>query len=396
MNKVPAGELRSRMARFREEMDRKNPEWRLAVFVDKINQYYFTGTMQDGVLIIPRDGEAVYWVRRSFERAVSESLFPDIRPMGSYRDAAAAMAPGAVPVHMETEIVPLAMYQRMQKHFGFSACLPLDREISAVRSVKSPYELELMRKSGEIHERVLEKRVPEILREGMSEAEFSSILFGIMMEEGYHGITRFGMFETEAVLGHMGFGESSVYPAYFNGPGGNRGLSPAVPVFSSRERFLKKGDLVFVDTGCGYEGYHTDKTATYMFGEPLPAYAQEIHKRCVEIQDWIAEMLKPGAIPSEIYRRVMESLEPDFLENFMGVGNLRVKFLGHGIGLHVDETPVIAQGFDEPVREGMVFAIEPKKGIPGLGMVGIENTFVVTADGSECITGKSKGLIPVY
>jgi Xaa-Pro aminopeptidase len=116
----------------------------------------------------------------------------------------------------------------------------------------------------------------------------------------------------------------------------------------------------------------------------------------VEIQDTMASMLKPGAIPSEIYRTVMAGLEPAFLTNFMGFGDRRVKFLGHGIGLWIDETPVIAEGFDEPLEEGMVFALEPKKGIPDVGLVGIENTFVVTPQGGRSLTGRSKGLIEVY
>jgi len=394
--KVPAEELKSRMDRFRRIMDQRHPGWRLAIFVGKINMYYFTGTMQDGFLAIPRDEEAVLWVRRSYERALDESLFPVIRPMRSYRDAAQAMGSFPCPVYMETELVPLAMYQRMQKYFGFTGFLPLDSEIMAIRSVKSPYEISCMRRSGLIHKTILEDRIPHVLKEGMSEADFSAILFNIMMEEGYHGVTRFGMFGTEMVLGQIGFGDSSIYPSYFDGPGGHKGLSPAVPILGSRERRLRKGDLVFVDIGCGVDGYHTDKTMTYMFGKKLPDYAIEIHERCVAIQDEIASRLKPGAIPSEIYNEIMSGLEPDFLENFMGFGSRTVKFLGHGIGLVIDELPVIARGFDEPVREGMAFALEPKKGIAGIGMVGIENTFIVTAEGSECITGTGRGLIPVY
>lgn len=394
--KVPAEELNSRMIRFRQMMDRKHPQWKLALFVSKINLYYFTGTMQDGFLAIPRDEEAVLWVRRSYERALDESLFPNIRPMGSYRDAVQGMGSYPCPVHMETERVPLAMYQRMQKYFGFTACLPLDTEIMAVRSIKSPYELSCMCRSGHAHKIVMEDRIPHLLREGMSEAELSAALFTVMMEEGYHGVSRFGMFETEIVVGQIGFGISSIYPAYFSGPGGHIGLSLAVPSLGNRERRLKKGDLVFVDIGFGVDGYHTDKTMTYMFGKKLPEDAVATHERCVAIQDEIASLLKPGAIPSEIYNRIMSGLEPDFLENFMGFGKRTVRFLGHSIGLLVDEQPVIAQGFDEPIQEGMVFAVEPKKGIAGIGMVGIENTFIVTADGSECITGNSRGLIPVY
>ena len=107
-------------------------------------------------------------------------------------------------------------------------------------------------------------------------------------------------------------------------------------------------------------------------------------------------MLRPGAIPSVIYEEVMSSLSPAFLENFMGFGKRTVKFIGHGIGLTIDEAPVIANGFDEPIVEGMVFAVEPKKGIPDIGLVGTENTYIVTPQGGISITGNNPGLIPVW
>jgi Xaa-Pro dipeptidase len=143
------------------------------------------------------------------------------------------------------------------------------------------------------------------------------------------------------------------------------------------------------------DGYHTDKTMTYVFGSPLPDEAVAAHRECVAIQDRLAAMLRPGAVPSELYRTIIDSLDPAFLKNFMGYGERRVNFLGHGVGLLVDETPVIAPGFDEPIREGMVFALEPKKGMKGVGMVGIENTFVVTPAGGRCLTGTHQGLMPV-
>lgn len=396
MNKVPAKELEQRMRRFREIMDLKNPDWQVALIVSKINQFYFTGTMQEGILVIPRDREAAFWVRKSFERALDESLFPCIRPMESFKDAAESMSAYKDIVYIESEFVPLAYYQRLQKYFPFTGYKPVDNQLAAVRSVKSAYELDLMKESGRIHRRVLEDRVPALLEEGISEAEFAVKLFSVMMEEGYHGITRFAMFDTESLIGQIGFGESSIYPTYFNGPGGQLGLSPAVPIFANRDRRLKKGNLVFVDVGCGVDGYHTDKTMTYMFGGPLPIEVQKIHQRCVDIQYAIAAQLKPGAIPQNIYQSVMEGLEPEFLKNFMGFGSRRVKFLGHGIGLTIDEQPVIAMGFTEPIQEGMVFALEPKKGVEGIGMVGIENTFLVTPDGGISITGDHRGLIPVY
>jgi len=377
-------------------MDQDCPGWEMAAIFGKLNQYYFTGTMQDGVLLIPRGEEAVFWVRQSLERALDESHFKAIRPMKSYRDAAAGM--GTIPdaVYLETDIVPVGLYRRFQKYFPFKEARAADFQLSMVRAVKSDFELDLMRKAGEIHRRILEERVPSMFREGMSEAEFAAELYGVMIEEGHHGLARMAMFQTEIILGNICFGESSIYPTYFNGPGGNLGLCPAVPLLGSRERKLRKGDLVFVDIGCGVEGYHTDKTMTYLFDGALPEKVFDEHRKCVDIQNRAAARLKPGEIPSEIFSDIMDSLDPGFLENFMGFGERRVKFLGHGIGLAIDEIPVIAEGFDMPLEEGMVLALEPKKGIKNIGMVGIENTFLVTSGGGECITGDNPGLMKVY
>jgi Xaa-Pro dipeptidase len=396
IKRTPKSELVNRMEQFKIIMDDTYPEWEIAVIFSKINLYYFTGTMQDGMLLIPREDEPTFWVRRSYERALNESLFDNIKSMNSYRDAAESMDKMPETIFLETEVVPIALYNRFQKHFPFKKYKSLDRIIATLRSVKSEYELSLTRRAGKIHEHVLEDIVPGILKLGMSEAELAADLFKVMIDEGHHGVTRFGMFDTEIILGQIGFGESSIYPSYFNGPGGNYGMSPAVPLIGSRNRKLNMGDLVFIDAGCGYEGYNTDKTMTYMFGKSLPDYAIEIHRQCVDIQDEIAEMLKPGAIPSVIYNEIMDNLDTEFLKNFMGYGDRRVNFLGHGIGLLIDEIPVIANGFNEPLKEGMVFAIEPKKGIENIGMVGIENTFIVTPNGGECITGNNPGLIPLY
>ena len=382
------------MTRFRERMDRDHPDWESAGITGKINLYYFTGTIQDGLLFIPRNGDAVFWVRRSFERATAESEFPDLRKMSSYRDAAAVT--GKVPkgMYLELDEVSLAQYGRMQKHFAFSGVQSLDAQVLAVRAKKSPYELSRMERAGKIHRHVLEDCVPDLLREGIDEVTLTADLYSVMVREGHQGHMRFGMFN-EMLLGQIGFGTSSISPICVDTPGGIAGLHPSLPMSGSRERKLHRGDLVVIDIGCGVEGYYTDKTLSYMFGKHIPDEAIRAHERCVAIQDEIASLLKPGAVPSEIYTTVMSGLEPAFRENFMGFKENTVKFLGHGIGLQIDESPVIAQGFDEPLEEGMVFAVEPKKGIPGVGLVGIENTFVVTPQGGRSLTGTHRGLMPV-
>jgi len=384
------------MHRFQIQMDSDNPGWELAVVFSKINLYYFTGTMQDGMLLIPRDDGAVFWVRRSFERAENESFFDDIRPMKSFRDAVARYSHLPETIYLETEAVPVALLARFQKYFPCFNIQALDVQIAKIRAVKSSYEIACMERSGRIHQHVLEEMVPELLREGMNEAQFVTQLFSVLIEEGHHGVTRFGMFDTEMIVGQVGFGESSLYPTCFNGPGGCYGMSPAVPLIGSRERRLKKGDLVFVDIGCGVDGYHTDKTMTYMFGKSLPDDVIAIHHQCVEIQNKMASLLRPGMAPSKLYDTIMQSLDQAFLQNFMGYGSRQVQFLGHGVGLQIDEIPIIARGFDDPLMEGMILALEPKKGVPDVGMVGIENTFLVTSSKGQCITGDNPGLIPVW
>lgn len=376
-------------------MDAEQPQWALAAMMGRVNQYYFTGTMQDGVLLIPRGGEPVLWVRRSFERACSESLLSDIRPMSSFRDAAKSL--GTIPetIHIEADVVPFGLVRRFRKHFTCREVDSLDLQVAKVRAVKSPYELVLIERAGEIHRRVMEERVPHLLREGMSEAEFGADLFSVMIREGHQGLVRFGAFGSEVAVAQIGFGESSLYPTSMDSPGGLLGMGPASPVLGSSLRKLRRGDLVFLDTGFGVEGYQTDKTLTYAFGQAPSSETLAIHERCLEIESRAAKMLKPGAIPSEIYAAVLESLDAGFREHFMGYGGRCAGFLGHGIGLQIDEYPAIAKGFDEPLVEGMVIALEPKRGVSGVGMVGGENTYLVTSGGGKSLTGNHPGLMLV-
>lgn len=392
---VPAPELAGRLERIRARLDQDDPCWEMAAVFGSVNRYYLAGTLQDGVLVVPRDGEATLWVRRSHERACRESLFPDIRPMRSFREVAAGLPTVPRTVHLETDVVPIGLYERFRKHVPVSSVRPLDRTIARVRAIKTPYELACLERAGMVHRRVLEERVPALLREGCSEADFGAAVYAALVEEGHDGLVRFGAFGTEIVVGQLGFGDSSLQPTAFDGPGGCQGIGPAAPVLGSREVCLQAGHLVFLDCACMSQGYQTDRTMTYVFQGELPPAAVEAHERCLALEHSMAAVLRPGVTPAEVYEAAIAGLEPAFLEHFMGFGARRAGFLGHGTGLQVDEWPVIAPGFDEPLEEGMVIALEPKKGVPGIGMVGSENTYLVTLSGGCSLTGNHPGLLPV-
>jgi len=388
-------ELDARLERFCRTMSIAHEAWDTAVILSKVSQYYFTGTMQDGLLIIKSDGQAYYFVRRSFERAMDESPVGYIYPMNSYRDAAAVAGESLGNTFVEKEIMTLAHFERLSKSFQIKTVSALDKTLLTVRSVKSQYELYWMQKSGEAHRTFLEKIVPSLLEEGISEAELAGRLFSSMVTHGHQGISRFQMFQTEMVVGQVAFGTNSLYPTSFDGPGGAVGISPAVPLLGSRERRLKKGDLVFVDIGFGINGYHSDKTQVYSFGVFPSDEAVSAHKKCIEIQSELASLLKPGVIASDIYNAVFGGLDKSFIRNFMGYEKRQARFLGHGIGLHVDEWPVISQGCSDALAENMTLALEPKKGMPGVGMVGVEDTYIVTPSGGRCLTGGGREIIVV-
>lgn len=390
-------ELEQRRAKFTAAMNVRFPDWDTAVIMENVNQYYFTGTIQNGILLIYKDGSCLYGVRRSYERAKEESpLGGDIMPITGYRDMAEKNGGRLGNVYVEGDTLPMAVLERLKKYFKIGQVDFLDTLVRMVRSVKSPYELHWIKQSGEQHRILLEERVPALLWEGISEAEFTGELLNQMYQLGYHGLTRLHQSPVELTAGQLGFGTNSLCPASFDGPGGGKGGGPANPMTGDPHRKLKRGDMVFVDTPFGLRGYHTDKTQVYMFGAALPEELAQAHRFCREIQNRTAMRLKPGESPSQIYQDIIAGLSEKELDHFMGVDNKhRVKFLGHGVGLNIDELPVIAKGFDEPLEENMVIALEPKKGVPGIGMAGVEETYVVTPTGGQCVTGGGREIIRV-
>lgn len=393
--KLTREELDGRRLRFVAAMNEAFPLWDTALIVSNVNQYYFTGTMQNALLLIKSDGSYGCYVRKSWRRACDESPLEAIFPIKTYRDAADHAGKALGNTYIEAEVMPVAMLERIKSAFSVVSVGALDTALARVRGVKTDYELYWMEKCGQAHDDFIMHTVPALFHEGISEAQLVGAMQHEMSKIGYQGITRFSHFGTEIVVGQVGFGENSLYPTSFDGPGGSRGHGACAPVGGDPGRFLKKGDLVFVDFGFGMKGYHTDRTQVFVWGAEPTDEMVRIHTACIDVQNRTAAALVPGAIPSKVYGDIMQSLDGDFREGFMGYGEHCVKFLGHGVGLQIDEWPVIARGFDEPLQENMVIALEPKKGLKGVGMLGVEDTYVVTPSGARCLTGGGQAIVKV-
>lgn len=385
---VPASELEARLERFRRAMDAAHPGWEMAAVNHKVAMYYFTGTIQEGVLLI-RPQDAVFWVRRSFERACNESHFSDIRPMHSFREAAAFYGSAPKVMYVETKKATLDWERMLHKYFAFEELGSFDSVLQDLRMVKSEYELKQMEQSGAIHETVLDIVAPKLIHGGISEAQLAIALYSEMVQRGSHGTARFNQALGEEAVGIASFGKSGLVRTGFDGPGGTDGTCIAVQSIGNAFRKLQPGRLVYLDIPCGFDGYHTDKTVVYYYGDlakdEQSKHIIEAQQRCLELEQEVVRLMVPGEPIENLYLRTMDKFDNIYGDAFMNGG----KFLGHSIGLVMDEAPAIAKGFKQPLQPGMTFAVEPKIALPGLGMVGTENTYVVTEKGARSLTGSS-------
>lgn len=385
-NLVPAQEIFQRVSRLQHRLQEVPADG--ALILDPLNMYYYTGTMQQGVFFVPAEGDPVFLVRRSYERAQLETPLKKVFPLKGFSQLQATLAN----MGLQTNILgvaeaslPVSVFKMLAKAFPRGTFTDISALLGLIRAVKSDYEVGLIRKAGALHEMVYDA-IPSMVREGITEWELGAEIHKRMLALGYTGITRLATFGGEFFMGVVSFGESGNYPTASVGPGGLTGLSPAFPLIGGKKK-LGRGEPIYVDTGFGYEGYFTDKTRVFSLGAP-PASVLDAHKVCLDIQEAVRYHIKPGAIPSQIYEEVYNQFvyPRGFEKHFMGFGSNQVPFLGHGIGLAIDEFPAITGKLHTPLEANMVIALEPKKGLEGFGLVGVENTFLVTDEGGEKLT----------
>lgn len=403
--RLPAAESARRIQRVMAALARWHPEAAGLLVFSRLNLYYFTGTAAGGVLWIPRDGEPVLALRRAESRARDESPLAHIRLFRSFAELPALAAeegspwpaPGAV-LAAEMGGLTWAWAERFRERLGAWKYVNADDAIRRARSVKSAWELDKITCAGAKHGEALNVRLPQRLRPGMSESDIARELWDILLALGHAGPLRMQELGDEIHLGHIAVGDSANYPAHFNGSLGLVGRHTATPTGGSPAVTWRPGDLLGVDVGFSHEGYQTDKTRIYFAGNAadLPDAARRAHDAALAIGQEAAAALRPGARPSDLLRGARERAGAlGVAEHFLGFGENQTAFLGHGIGLSIDEWPPIAKGFDEPLEEDMVIALEPKIGLPGIGVVGMEETYRVTANGGVVLTGGTGAIIPV-
>lgn len=392
---VPAEEIKKRLQALRKEMAKK--EWDAVLIVQNVDLVYFSGTMQNALLFVPRDGEEMLMVKKYGERAQRESAIARLVPLNSWNDIPSLIVEhhGMVPQKMgiELDVLPAKDYVRLQEIFPGVEIVDSSSLFKTIRKIKSAYEIDLMKQAGEIG-KIVYAEVPRVLKEGMTEIELAGILIAVSLRHGNQNYLRMRAFNSYAYSWHVLSGYTGGILSYIDAPMGGMGLSPAFPVGASQKP-IKAHEPILIDFGTCYNGYQVDETRMFSVGA-LPKRFKDAYQATRDIEAAMTNAARPGVSCHEIYRIGWEvACRLGYEEHFMGPAGYKTRFIGHGIGLEIDEYPFIAQNHDYPLEEGMTFALEPKMVFPGEGAVGIENTFVTRKEGVEQLTPAEEALIEV-
>ncbi len=364
-----------------------------------VDIYYLAGSMQTGYLYVPQAGEPTFYVRRSVQRAMEEAAVK-VAELGSMRTFADRLGEdygaglnsgGQALLATEYDVLPVQQFERLKSALPAVRWTDGSLLMRELRMIKSAQEIEKLRLAAAVVDRAFQYGLSR-LKPGMSELQVMGEIEHALRNQGHMGMIRMRGYNQELINGIVVSGHAAAVPTYFDGPAGGQGLGAASPQSSGRKG-IAENEPILIDIGCMLDGYVTDQTRTVVIGE-LDADLKEAYIIAEAVLRSTEQLLKPGTRCEDLYAAALEMVEQAGLgAHFMGFGRDQVKFLGHGIGLEIDEFPVLAKGFGYSLEPGMVIAVEPKFTFPGRGVVGIENTYAITPSGFEKLTLTREGII---
>ncbi len=393
MSDFTPAEYRERINRLQNKL--KAQEIDLAIISQNSDLYYYTGSVQPLYFLIPVNGPGIVLARKAVQRIETEAGHLKLEVFNNTKDLLAIIKrycfDQAEQIGFTFDNISYASVQRWLQLFPEAKAVDLSWEIRSLRLVKSEAEIRAQARAGEIM-----AHLPEVVksgfRPGMTELELSAVIERYMREKGHTGLVRCHREGIEIGLGVCSAGTNSLAGTKFDGVCAGTGTSPAVPYGAGKEP-IPRGVPVTLDYAFNFEGYHVDQTRMFCWGEPSEQVIKA-YQSMVAIERLILELLRPGATWEKAYGKAAQLAdEYGYSEGFMGLGPEKVRFIGHGIGLELDEPPFIAPKMEQLLEENMVVAIEPKVVLAGIGVVGIEDTVVIKPEGFQLLTPCAKEFI---
>jgi Xaa-Pro aminopeptidase len=356
-----------------------------------VNIYYLTGRIFDGYIYFSREGELIYIVRKPGTFEDSKMIYirkPEDIPallQDKKRNFPSTLG-------LEADQLTYNEYIRLQKIFNPTQTANATTILRQSRMLKTPWEIEQIRYSAQRHAEVYGK-IASLFQPGMTDLDLQYEIERVMRQHGSIGVFRAFGNNMDIFMGSILVGDNAGNPSPCDFALGGAG-NPALPIGASGTR-IENGQSVAVDMSGNYTAYMSDMTRVYSYGT-LPDEAYRAHQVSIDMNRWLIENGKPGVSCAEIYEQSLEKAKAAGLAaNFMGTVQ-QAKFVGHGVGIEINELPVLMGRSNDVLQPGMVFAYEPKFVLPGTGAVGIENTYLVTDSGIEKLTVFEEEIIPLF
>ncbi|WP_028840951.1 M24 family metallopeptidase [Thermodesulfobacterium hveragerdense] len=367
-------EVKFRLQRFQQLLNQHQID--LALIINPLNIFYFSGTFTKGFLLIsPKEVKIL--VNRPWERAKKETLIP-CEPIKSLKELpliiSSLCSKGLLGIEKENiSAREFFRYQELLEVYSFTA---IDQLILETRAVKTPYEIECIRKAGRMLDKALKRALPQF-KPGIKELEASGILEKELRLLGHPGLTR-SLNGFELTFGYLISGKEGLNPTpYYTGEGGEGVFG--FPGGASYKKILKEDEPILIDFSGYHQGYYIDQTRMVSF-KKLP-YAQEVYQVSLYILDQLKDFIKPGINGEEVFFKAKDLSEKTGFGAYFMYSDGDLGFIGHGVGLQIDEPPILGKKQKMRIQENMVIALEPKFHLPEVGVIGVEETFLVTKHG---------------
>ncbi len=347
-----------------------------------MNLYYLSGQVFNGYFYLPAEGNP-YWFVKRLTICETGQVHVIRKPEQMPELFQKLGLPLPRKLLLEADELPYNEYVRLQKVFQPEQTGNASALLRQIRMIKTPWEIEQMRISARQHEAVY-REIPSCYRPGMTDIEFQIEIERQMRLHGSLGYFRAFGVNMDIFMGSLLAGDNAAVPSPFDFALGGAGMHASGPL-GANGTILREGMAVMVDMSGNYTAYQTDMTRMFSIGK-LPEKAYQVYQIALEIQTRMEQTVKPGVFCADLYHNALNIVKEKGLEDcFMGT-HFQAKFVGHGVGLEINELPVLTPRSNDVMQPGMIFAFEPKFVLAGIGAVGIENTFLVTEIGVEKMT----------
>ncbi|MDE5773778.1 MAG: Xaa-Pro peptidase family protein, partial [Muribaculaceae bacterium] len=353
------------------------------LLADNANVYYMSGRFYRGYVYVDRDGKCLYFVIRPAIFADADNVVYIRKPEQILSVLTErGMTPPEV-LGLEYDSLSYNEVRRLANAFEGSRSADCSDVMRRARMVKTDFELKRMEEDG-AHQAAVYDRIDKIYRNEMTDLEFQIEIERLLRLEGCLGYTRVAGRLMEINMGSVINGDNADMPSPYDFSMGGGGQSDSLPVGANGVT-MKPGTTVMVDVNGNFNGYQTDMTRVWSIGE-IPELAYKAHECSRRILRELERIALPGVEVCRLYERAMEIVREEGLEQYYMGHRQQVAFIGHGVGIELNEQPAITARCRVPLQRNMTLALEPKFVIPGVGAVGVENTYRVTDEGLKCMT----------